>query len=882
MQTPLDLAHDYQARGMAVLPVEYKGKRPSHNGHLLKNWQNLRPTVDELLTYFGNGPQNIGVLLGDPSGHLVDVDHDCPEALIIAPLLLPPTNSTFGRASRRRSHNLYYADLTTKKYCDPLVKDEHKAMLVELRSTGTQTVFPGSVHESGEEIEWDTDGDPAHITAHELERAVAEEAAACLLARYWSDGSRNDAALALAGGLLRAGWAEDKTMRFIEVICLAARDDETPSRLLTVVGTATKLADGAHVTGWTRLGEIIDKRIVDRVRQWLEIRKSASGPYDEESSGLIWHKPTKDGSLPVQLTNFTARVVADVVEDDGVEVQRLFEVEATLNGRRSSGRVSASQFAAMRWPIEILGAQAIIFPNMADHTRCAVQLLSHEIQTRQVYTHTGWREIDGEYCYLHAGGAICAEGTSAAAVRLPPALSALALPNPPEGADLAEALLACLRTLDVADPLVSVPTFGAAWAAALGSVDFSLHLAGQTGTGKTQIAALVQAHYGKGFNSLNLPGSWSSTGNSLEALAYSAKDAVFVIDDFAPTGTAQDVSRMHREADRIFRAQGNHSGRQRMRADTSLRSAKSPRGLTFSTGEDVPRGQSVRARLVTVEMDEETLNWNLLTECQREAREGLYAAAMSGFLRWLAPHYTEVQAQAAKELIEIRERYGSPQSGHKRTPNNIAHLLRGWEYFATFARDTGVLTTEAAEELMARIWRHLIEVAKRQADHQTTQDPALRFLELLTASLASGRAHIADREGTAPENEVAWGWRRATVGNGADMRDEWRPQGRRVGWIDGEHLYLQPDAAFAAAQEMGNSTGDALCVTPQTLWKRLHNRKLLASTEPQRRTLKIRRTIEGRSAHVIHLQTTQLLRGVSLATNADNAAKIDEEATAIC
>ena len=28
-------------------------------------------------------------------------------------------------------------------------------MLVELRSTGGQTVFPGSTHESGEAIRWD-------------------------------------------------------------------------------------------------------------------------------------------------------------------------------------------------------------------------------------------------------------------------------------------------------------------------------------------------------------------------------------------------------------------------------------------------------------------------------------------------------------------------------------------------------------------------------------------------------------------------------------------------------------------------------------------------------------------------------------------------------
>ena len=35
-----------------------------------------------------------------------------------------------------------------------------------------------------------------------------------------------------------------------------------------------------------------------------------------------------------------------------------------------------------------------------------------------------------------------------------------------------------------------------------------------------------------------------------------AKDAVFVVDDFAPGGTVADVQRLHREADRLLRAQG--------------------------------------------------------------------------------------------------------------------------------------------------------------------------------------------------------------------------------------------------------------------------------------------------------------------------------------
>jgi AAA domain/Bifunctional DNA primase/polymerase, N-terminal len=287
---PYELARAYHARGLCVLPVEYRGKRPSHNHKMLSGWQSLRITADDLAIYFNGQPQNIGVLLGEASGGLVDVDLDCDAAVLLAPYFLPPTGATFGRDSKRRSHWLYFASIATKKFRDPLVEKQDategdKAMLVELRSTGAQTVFPGSTHQSGEAITWDDSGDPARSEARELESAAARLAAASLLARYWPRGSRNDAANALAGGLLRAGWPEDQTEHFIKAVCLAAQDEETPARVRNVVDTAAKLKDGAAVTGWPTLAGIIDSRAVDRVCEWLKIQKVAAKSKQDSISG---------------------------------------------------------------------------------------------------------------------------------------------------------------------------------------------------------------------------------------------------------------------------------------------------------------------------------------------------------------------------------------------------------------------------------------------------------------------------------------------------------------------------------------------------------------------------------------------------------------------
>jgi hypothetical protein len=62
------------------------------------------------------------------------------------------------------------------------------------------------------------------------------------------------------------------------------------------------------------------------------------GPYRETENGIVWVKATRDGTTEVRLTNFTAKIVADISEDDGVEVVRRFEMDATLNGGRAPRR----------------------------------------------------------------------------------------------------------------------------------------------------------------------------------------------------------------------------------------------------------------------------------------------------------------------------------------------------------------------------------------------------------------------------------------------------------------------------------------------------------------------------------------------------------------
>ena len=584
-------------------------------------------------------------------------------------------------------------------------------------------------------------------------------------------------------------------------------------------------------------------------------------PYRATESGLWWHKPTQNGDVDVPLTNFSARITSDVAEDDGVEIRRRFDIAATLHGRSHHVSVPASQFADMGWPVELLGAGAIIYPGfgLKDHARTAVQLLSGTIPERRVYTHTGWRKVDAGWVFLHAGGAIGTVGpVPEIIVDLPSDLARYVLPTPPTGDPLREAVRASLALLELAPDQVTVPCLGAIYRTVLGRIDFTLHLAGPTGAGKTELVALAQQHFGPAMDSRHLPASWLSTGNALEGLAFQAKDVLLVVDDFAPTGTASDVQRYHKEADRLFRGQGNQAGRGRMRPDGSLRPAKPPRGLILSTGEDIPRGQSLRARCLFLELGPNDLDWQRLNGCQQDAASGRFALAMAGYLQWLVADYETIQSTLAAETAALREQATDDRT-HRRTPGVIADLAVGLQYFLRFSVECGAITASEQQALWERCWNALLAAGAAQATHHQDAEPTRRFLQLLAACLGSGRGHLAAIDGGVPKHPQAWGWRESSVGIGNSARGEWRAQGQRIGWVADADIYLEPVAAFAAVQELGNEVGEPLTVLSKTLNKRLAERGLLRSQESVRNKHTVRRVIEGARRYVLHMDANLFL-----------------------
>ena len=250
-------ALDYKARGWDPVPVEPRAKKP-----IGYDWANQPFNPARFRA------NNVGIVLGRRSGWLVDVDIDCPEALELADLYLPPTGAEFGRASKPRSHRLYYSEGATAQRFDDLFAaadpawDRAKTMLVELRSDGAgggrnQTVMPPSVHL--EQVRWDSDGEPARISAVRLRANVAWLAAGALILRHvdrpWGTNFARNPSLLMANWVW-GGWPDIGTLIYrwlgradpLRGGAGMPLDDMTPEQLVA----ATENAFGRDL--WVKFG----------------------------------------------------------------------------------------------------------------------------------------------------------------------------------------------------------------------------------------------------------------------------------------------------------------------------------------------------------------------------------------------------------------------------------------------------------------------------------------------------------------------------------------------------------------------------------------------------------------------------------------------------
>lgn len=323
-----DAARHYQSLGFVPIPVEPKSKIPSE-----ANWPTSTITWHNIELAFGRD-RNIGILLGEPSKGLIDVDLDCEQARQLAAHFLAKTSMRFGRASARESHWLYRCPDAPSR---TIFVDE--SMILEVRGTRTQTVFPPSVHISGEQIAFDEQGQPANVEWSELHESVSQLAIASLLLKKWNPGTRHQLALGTAGMLAHAGWSQAKVEHLIEVVSRNANDDDVADRLEAVATTFKRVNAGDNVVGQRQLADLLGETSATKLRDWSKSAGNNLQPLKEQPEPIDLQQAQTDvGAAAI----FSERMKNDLifVSDERQWYRRTRHTFQTVSGETLQGLVS--------------------------------------------------------------------------------------------------------------------------------------------------------------------------------------------------------------------------------------------------------------------------------------------------------------------------------------------------------------------------------------------------------------------------------------------------------------------------------------------------------------------------------------------------------------
>lgn len=568
-------------------------------------------------------------------------------------------------------------------------------------------------------------------------------------------------------------------------------------------------------------------------------------PSYEENDHGTWK--LDDEGQRIQICNFTARIIRETRLIDGVNTETTLTIEGNLKDvKLPEVEVPANSFPGMNWVMQAWGVRAVIFPgsSLKDDLRTTIQLRSRPKVTT-IYRNIGWQDIEGKRAYLHAGGAITAEGNDpTVTVRLPPELSKYNLET---SEDPKAAFYESLQLTDLGPKGVVWPLWAATMCPLYGPVDFATHLTGRSGTFKSEVISLFQSHYGKGMDARHLPGSWSSTANALECQAYYAANAPFVIDDFVPVGTSWQVRAYQTSADKIIRSQGNQSGRARLSDTANLQTAYYPRGIILSTGEDTPEGHSVRARMLIMEMSPGDVKPCNLSSCQKSRH--LFPAMIKALIQDLCRHNHDITPEAE------RIRNENIGTGHTRTPPMLGRLIAAADATLRWGMKKGWISESMYKDLSTEMQESILKAGAAQSTYLESTDPVEIFLAAFRQVLGANQAHVRKRNGGAPRNPSILGWTEESNHHDVPM---YKSHGPCIAWIDWEEneVYIDVNSGYNVVRKIA---GQELALSKQTLFKRMKDAGLLLRIDEGRQRNSVRITAEGHPRQVLVLNATEVM-----------------------
>lgn len=524
-------------------------------------------------------------------------------------------------------------------------------------------------------------------------------------------------------------------------------------------------------------------------------------------------------------------------------------------------RIAALDYRDCGWVESLPGPPAYDSrPSGIAKLRDALKVAGGTIARTVRFRSTGWRRTpEGEWFFVHAGGAISGDGARVAPVLLSGPLARYDLPAPIRDATrIREAFLAHSGSMLTQFPSrVSATLLGHVYRSALGPNPWVLLIVGSPGSYKTSLTSIAMHHWGELWDRRRPASSMSGNGDTLNALRIklnSAKDALYWADDVAPT---RDWGAAQKSLEEFARMVHNGESRSRSTRDgLGILDGTPPRASAVVTSEVMPRPGSGAQRMLAVPLQADEIELDQLIALDRDESRHGRALLMASFLQYLASRLDETREIAARAAAHYAESLRS--SGESvRQAEAVGAIWGGWVAMTRFLLDVGALTEQEVDQTLETVHVGLRDAITAAADPDLPSRTGARVRELIAHALRTGLAYVDDvRTGEAPVFPLAnrLGWRRTLVGEFQDVK-KYREDARgiRLGYVltdptprDGEaQLLVESTALEQVLKAAAQSMSDAPQIDRGTALRALYDEGILIGEERTGKTPRytVQRTI---------------------------------------
>lgn len=551
-------------------------------------------------------------------------------------------------------------------------------------------------------------------------------------------------------------------------------------------------------------------------------------PYVVKSNCLYEMVQVKDQVVPMKLADFVPTLISEITRDDGTEQKKMFKVGAVHKSgiKLSEQIVSADEMQNMKWLLNRWGALGAAQPkqNVLSKICHAIMLTKGEVKFETMYLQTGWKKINGEYVFLMP------TQNSPFTVELQGKLKNYSFTEKGSQEDLI--YLSAMLENSFAPQCVMLPLLAVTFLCPLNHFlksagcepKFVTALIGKTGSRKSTLAALFLSFFGK-FSASDLPMSFHDTANSILSNIYYLKDVLTCIDDFHPSGMFHEQE-MKSIAQNISRYYGDRIGRARLNSKAELQSSKPPTGNAIITAEYTPEiSVSGSARYFNIELNENDVQLDDLSEYQQLANDGVLCGIMQSYIEWIKNVYLDDESAFVKTLEDVFLKYSkfyldrlcaNRIKFHNRTPDMLAHLKIGFAFLLVFLKSKNQINKSELDKFEKVFDEIVLKAVSANAEIIELENPTTRFCEKLKSLLDSGRCYVETK--------------------GLDSTPRQR---NCIGLQDDEHYYLFADTTHSEVRKLCAEQGEHFSISKNELLRQLRKEGLLLS-RTSRNTVSVR------------------------------------------